>query len=83
MALLSSYRVESIITDSDRLLGTNENSETSLFTVGSLRTYLSNRIRSPVIVSTHPTSTSIQAIAHGAVTKGKAGIFISRSKFYS
>lgn len=74
MALLSSYPTETIITDTDRLLGSNENSETSLYTVGSIRQYLQNNLRSPIITSTHPTSTSLMATAHGPVTQGRAGL---------
>ena len=75
MALLSSYRVESFITDTDRLLGANENSETSLFTVGSLRTYFSNTIRSPVITTNNPSTYSVSVVAHGSASKGQAGLF--------
>ena len=74
MALLSSYRTESVITDTDKLLGANENSETSLFTVGSLRTYLQNNLTSPIVTSTNPPSFSINAVAHGSVIKGRAGL---------
>ena len=77
MALISSYNRNRSISDDDLFLGVDENSNTSLFSVGDIRTYLANTLRSPVITSSNPTSYSINVTVRGAASKGQAGILFS------